>query len=248
MSYFEAHCLYGQKLRDKLIAAGVLEKIQDNSRFKCDNIYMLHFARCNAEEWAKDLQKALEHGVIDCSKQKPDGSGYGLRRDYTPEEQAKLGQWPVRFNEDGSEMSWYCKWIPNQDPAYYASWALPNEKLIFQQHFEVQFDGGGYLKNGTKFVDIPGIQDGSVKEILQAAVNALTEAGLNDFADEMLRRCGEVTEAEDGRTYGDQKVAIILDYMYIIPNESSNMDDAYTEEEKQVPAGPTMEPDPDLPF
>lgn len=249
MANYESHYLYGQRLKANLLAAGVLEEIPfDSEAGKVGNTHILHFAKCNAEEWALDLEKILDHGVVDCSKKKPDGNGYGVRRDYTPEEKDKLEWWPVQFNDDGSEMAWVCKWIPNADPAYYASWAVPNQILIHEQFYEGTYDGGIYLQNGQQIAIKPKIPDGKPRQLLRAAKAALKELGLDDFIGEMVRRYMSVTKKKNGKSRKDQKIAVIMDYVYVMPNGSCNMDDAYTEEEKQVPGGSSIEDDSELPF
>lgn len=250
MANYETHYLYAQGLKENLIAAGVIEELPHDSR-ACEigNTHRIFFAKCSKEEWAKELAQILERGVIDCSKKNADGT-YGVRRDYTPEEQEKLGWWPVQFSEDGNEMTWICKWVANDCAGYYASLALPNQTVIYTQFYEATYDGGGYLKGGKLLTKLPGIDvEGmeDTKDMLHAAIDALRANNLNGFADEMINRYYSVVEDKGHMTVRSQQLGIILDYVYFI-EEKYNIDDAYTEEDKQVPDGPALEPDPDLPF
>ena len=94
-------------------------------------------------------------------------------------------------------------------------------------------------------VDVEGMED--TKDMLHAAIDALRANNLNGFADEMINRYYSVVEDKGRMTVRSQQLGIILDYVYFI-EEKYNIDDAYTEEDKQVPDGPALEPDPDLPF
>lgn len=222
MANYESHHLYAQGLRNNLLAAGVIEELPGSSRAKeIGNTHMLHFRKCNAKQWEKELKKTLDHGVIDFGKKKPDGRGYGVRRDYTPEEQAKLEWWPVQFRDDGNEMMWLCQWVANDAPAFYASCAVPHQTMIYDQFYEANYDGGCYLKGGENIAYKPVIHGGELDQMLNAAIAALKAAQLEGFVDELLNRYMSVTaEGEDAI---NKRTAIIADYVGITYRESEDI-------------------------
>ena len=209
MVYHEIYC---EGIRRKLFGAGVIcEKVLTSRTSPQGRFfpYVLDYSKCAPADWAAEKAEILERGVVDCSKRGPDGN-YGLRRDYTEEEQSELGYYPVSFDEGGDKMSWLSKWTSNEDVAFYASKALPDETIIFCQEYEGEYDGGCYLKNGEKIIDKPiapnADNDISVPEALKIASDALKEAGLEAQAKEMEKR----VKADFPRTYA---MSIILDYV-----------------------------------
>ena len=158
MANFVYHELECEGLKEKLINAGVIYEKSLVSRSAPEGRlypHVLDYYKCNPEEWEKEKAKILENGVIDFAEKNPDGK-YGVRRDYTPEEQAQLGFYPVQFSEDGGTMSWLCRWISNEDVSFYASTALPEETMLFTESYEGDFDGGCYLKNGENVGEYKG--------------------------------------------------------------------------------------------
>lgn len=254
---YESHHLYAQGLRDNLLAAGVIEELPGYSHAKeIGNTHMLHFRKCDAEQWEKELKKTLDHGVIDFSKKKPDGRGYGVRRDYTPEEQAKLEWWPVQFRGDGNEMMWLCRWVANDAPAFYASCAVPDQTMIYDQFYEGDYDGGCYLKGGKNIVCKPVIRGDDLDQMLNEAIAALKDANLDGFVDEMVNRYMSV--AAESVDAPNKRTAIIADYVGITYREPEDAPQYDPEiEEPCVPNDGTCERGPgdnstdieaDLPF
>ena len=257
MANYESHHLYAQGLRNNLLAAGVIEELPGSSRAKeIGNTHMLHFRKCNAEQWEKELKKTLDHGVIDFGKKKPDGRGYGVRRDYTPEEQAKLEWWPVQFRDDGNEMMWLCQWVANDAPAFYASCAVPHQTMIYDQFYEANYDGGCYLKGGENIAYKPVIHDGTPEQLLNSAIVALKAAKLDGFIDEMVNRFMSV-KADDTDKAQLMQVAILADYVGIVsPYDEIRERNATLEEPcesnddtlNRPPCTDNMVIDTDLPF
>lgn len=250
MANYVSHYLYAQGLKENLIAAGVIEELPHDSR-ACEigNTHRIFFAKCSQEEWSNELATILQRGVIDCSKKNADGT-YGVRRDYTTEEQENLGWWPVQFNDDGTEMTWLCAYTSNDAPGYYASIAVPEQTMIYTQFYEATYDGGFYLKGGKFVVNVPGVDVNGMedtKDMLHAAIDVLRNNNLSGFADEMINRYYSVVENKGCMTVRFQQLSIILDYVHFI-DEEHNIDDAYTEEEKQEPNSSATEPNSDLPF
>lgn len=257
MANYESHHLYAQGLRDKLLAVGAIEELPSSSHAKeIGNTHMLHFAKCNKEEWEKELKRILDHGVIDFAVPKPDGKGYGVRRDYTPEEEAKLRWWPVQFRDDGNEMMWLCRWVANDTPAFYASLALPDQTLIYDQFYEANYDGGCYLRGGKNIAHKPRINDDDPMQMLNAAVAALKAAKLDEFADELTNRFMSV-KADDADKAQLMQVAILADYVGIVyPYDEIRERNATLEEPcesnddtlNRPPCTDNMVIDTDLPF
>ncbi len=246
MSNMESHWLYAQELLPNLLATGALTELPDGHRAKrCGYTHRLDYAKCDKDLWEEQLQQTLEKGVLDFSKQKPDGH-YGVRRDYTPEEIADLGWYPVRFGEP-FEAYWECKWRSNDDPAIYISRALPNQNMILTAYFEDSYDYGFYIRNGEVSMDKPRIPCVFTPEAaLENAVAALKANGLEGFVDEMLNRYHSVY----GATPNQQRMCVILDYVdfEIEPKEYDEPDS--DDIEFVVPAGdePPLQSDPTLPF
>ena len=151
MANFVHHTLSCEGIKQKLIDSGVVyEKTLKSKSAPKGRAYpfVLDYAKCDEVEWAKEIRNILERGVINCAIKGPDGR-YGVRRDYTEDEKSELGFYPVKFSEDGNEMTWLCRWIENEDVAFYASKALPEETMILEESYEGTYDGGCYLKNGV---------------------------------------------------------------------------------------------------
>lgn len=245
MANYESHHLYAQELQQNLLNAGVLEKLPEEYQKRSGGCtHRIIYAKCDATDWEEQRQKILEHGVIDCSKKNEDGS-YGVRRDYTPEEQKELGWYPVWFTNP-NEMTWISKWIMDDNPGYYASRALPAQSMTMHLYYEATFDGGWYMKNGKKFADMPFIYATmSPKDALDSAIDALKAANLDGFVDEMVNRFMSIDKAENGRSIEHQQFGVVMDYVHF-----RNPDEPYDDEpdEDYESDESPMEPDPDLPF
>lgn len=206
------HELYCEGIKQKLIELGVVyEKSLTSRSAPNGRIYphVLDYNKCNSEEWQKELSKILKDGVVDCAEKNEDGT-YGVRRDYTPEEQSELGFYPVNFSEDGNKMSWLCRYISNEDPAFYASSALPDEIMIMTEVYEGEYDGGCYLKAGQKIADKPTAPlvgaNGNIFNLIGIASNILKEFDLADQATKMQKR---VTACE----LYEEALRVIADYV-----------------------------------
>lgn len=249
MANYESHHLYAQELQQNLMDAGVLEELPEEYRERSGGCtHRIMYAKCDAIDWEKQRQSILEHGVIDCSKKNADGS-YGVRRDYTPEEQKELGWYPVRFISP-DEMVWISKWVVDDNPGYYASRALPTQNMIMHLYYEASFDGGWYMKNGKQFADMPFIDSTmSPKEALEAAIDALKNANLHGFVDEMVNRFMSISQAEDGTSVERQQFCVVLDYVSFKNPEEPESDEFCIEEDvHNTQPGEPMDPDPDAPF
>lgn len=210
------HEIYCEGIKEKLIEKGVVyEKSLTSRSAPNGKVYpfVLDYGKCNGDEWEKEKEKILKTGVIDCSKKNADGT-YGVRRDYTPEEQAELGFYPVSFCKDGNRMTWQCRYVSNEDPSFYTSLALPEEIMILTEtydgDFEGDFDGGYYLKNGKSIADMPIAPligaNGNIFSLGGIATNALREVGLYDQALKMQKR---ITKCE---SY-EEALGVISDYV-----------------------------------
>ena len=249
MANYESPHLYAQELQQNLLNAGVLEELPEEYRKRSGGCtHRILYAKCDANDWAEQLVKILEHGVIDCSKIGPDGK-HGVRRDYTPEEQKELGWYPVWFDSP-NEMVWLSKWVSDDNPGYYASRALPTQNMILHFYYEASYDGGGYLKNGKCFAKIPEIPcTNNPKEALESAIDALKASNLNGFVDEMVNRFMSITKAEEGKSVDRQQFCIVLDYVSFKNTEEPESDEFCIEEDAHdMLPGEPMEPDPNLPF
>lgn len=224
MANYVIHYLYAQNLQQNLMDAGVLEKLPDRHRAGvCGYTHRILYAKCHADDWADCLKEILERGVIDCSKKNEDGS-YGVRRDYTPEEQKDLDWYPVHFNSP-HEMAWTSRWTSDDNPGYYASRAIPEQSMIMTFFYEGSYDGGCYLKDGKKFADIPSIPvTFNPDEALAAAIDALKANGLDAFVDEMVNRYMSIQRAEGGRSIENLRFKVVLDYVSF--NSADEVEDA----------------------
>ena len=245
MADYEFHNLYAQDLLENLMNAGVIEPLPEKYHHRTNCRHRIMYAKCDAADWEEQRKGILADGVTDCSKR--DENGKPVRRDFTPEEQEELGWYPVHFYSP-NEMHWKSKWNMDDNPGYYASRALPTQNMIMHLYYEATFDGGWYMKNGKKFADMPSIPDTcNPKQALEFAIDALKAANLNGFVDEMVNRFMMIDKAADGRSIEQQQFSVVLDYVRFI-EEEHNIDDAYTEEEKQEPNSSATEPNSDLPF
>ena len=245
MANYETHHLYAQELQQNLLAVGVLEPIPEKFRDRAGNCeYRIMYAKCDADDWAEQLKKILERGVIDCSKKNPDGK-YGVRRDYTEEEKELLGWYPVHFLSP-NEMMWISKWVMDDNPGYYASRANPAQNMIMHLYYEATFDGGWYMRNGKMFAKMPCIPcTVNPKEALEYAIKALTAEKLDGFADEMVNRFMSIDKAEEGRTVEQLQFCVVLDYVYFKNPEEPEDDEPECDlDSDEAP----RESDPDLPF
>lgn len=250
MANYETHHLYAQELQQNLMEAGVLEDLPEEYRKRSGGCtHRIMYEKCDATDWEKQRQAILEHGVVDCSKKNADGS-YGVRRDYTPEEQKELGWYPVYFiNPD--EMVWSSKWVVDDNPGYYASRAIPTQNMIMHLYYEATFDGGWYMKNGKQFADMPFINPTiNPKHALEAAIDALKAANLDEYVNEMANRFMHIDKAEDGRSIEQQQFAVVLDYVSF--KKSDEPDEEYLDElddgDYITGHDEPMEPNPALPF
>lgn len=248
MANYESHYLYATELQQNLMNAGVIEPLPEEYRKRSGGCtHRIMYAKCDAADWEEQLQKILEHGVIDCSKKKEDGS-YGVRRDYTSEEQKELGWYPVWFKTP-DKMVWFSKWTMDDNPGYYASRAVPTQNMIMHLYYEADFDGGWYMKNGKKFADLPTIPTTvNPKEALESAINALKAANLEGFVNEMVNRFMSIDKEADGRSVELQQFGVVLTYVSF-----KNLKDDYpveTDDEKHVtdPGTPPLEPDTNTQF
>ncbi len=250
MANYESHHIYAQELQQNLLNAGVLESLpEEYIRRSGGCTHRIMYAKCDAADWEEQLQKILERGVIDCSKKNEDGS-YGVRRDYTPEEQKELGWYPVWF-ENPNEMVWLSKWTMDDNPGYYASRAVPKQSMIMHLYYEATFDGGWYMRNGKKFADMPCIPcTVNPKEALEFAIDALKAANLNGYVDEMVNRFMSIDRAEEGKSIERQQFCVVLDYVYFKNPEEP--EDEYPDEpdveDHVTEPGQPIGPDSDLPF
>lgn len=151
-----ANCVYHELIcegiKEKLIRSGVLyEKRLISKGCPEGEIYpyVLDYGKCNPEEWLKEKLEIIKTGVIDCSIKGPDGR-YGVRKEYPVEIQEQLGYFPVQFSDDGNTMTWLCRYISNQDVAFYASYALPEEKMEYVESYEGDLDCQCYIQNGKR--------------------------------------------------------------------------------------------------
>ena len=250
MANYETHHLYAQELQQNLMEAGVLEELPEEYReISGGCTHRIMYAKCDATDWEQQRKRILEHGVIDCSKKNADGS-YGVRRDYTPEEQKKLGWYPVYFINP-NEMVWMSKWVVDDNPGYYASRAVPTQNMIMHLYYEASFDGGWYMKNGKQFATMPRIDTTmNPKHALETAIDALKAANLGKYVNEMVNRFMHIDKAEEGRSIEQQQFAVVLDYVSF--KEPDKPSDEYPDEpddgDHVVDPGEPMEPDADLPF
>lgn len=253
MANYESHHLFGLNIKEALIEGGYVGPKTLTSKAHPKGVafeFVLDYAKCNPDEWKKQLAAILERGVVDFGKQNPDGSR-GVRRDYTPEEQAELGFYPVRFNDDGTEMIWSAAWRSNDDPAYYASCALKNTVLILDKFYEAEYDGGGYLKSGTFIGPKPEFSfedfDGEIDILVDSACEALEAMGLAGVAHELRVR---LSHDEDN----SEKFATLLTYIndkYDEPEDCPDVDpfdSIYAEANAETTVDAALESDFNAPF
>lgn len=258
MANYEFHHLFGLNIKEALIEGGYVGPKTLTSKAHPKGVdfeFVLDYAKCSPDEWQKQLASVLERGVIDFGKKNTDGSN-GVRRDYTPEEQSELGFYPVQFSEDGTEMTWICKWMSNDDPAFYASCALENATLILDKFYEATYDGGCYLKAGKNVAEKPVLSfedfDGEIDILAETAYEELCNLGLQDVANEMQTRimCANSNE---------EKFSILMTYVvdasWIKDEEEIPDCDPFEElysnadaDEGDEPEYPAPEPDPNVPF
>ena len=212
MANMEYHEIYLEGIKEKLLEKGVVgEKKLSSKRYPEGKVFpfVLDYGKCNEKEWAKEKTSILEEGVKDYGKKNEDGS-YGFRRDYTEKEASELGFYPVFFSEDGNRMSWECRYISNEDPAFYASDALPEEVMIFSMFYEGEYDGGCYLKAGKKITEIPTAPligaNGNIFNLGGIASDVLREAGLADQVPKMQKRITQCSSYEEA-------LGVISDYV-----------------------------------
>lgn len=221
MVYHELCC---KNLKQKLATAGVIcgktlrSKSAPEGRFYP---HVLCYENCNPDAWFVQKNRILKSGVVDYAKTNPDGTS-GVRRDYTPEEQAELGFYPVEFSKSGNKMTWACRYISNDDPAFYASAALPDDILIFTVIYDDGCDGGCYIKRGKKIADKPLVDpaeaNGDTQALLDMAYGALVEAKLEDFATDVKRRSSLC------KTYNEM-FSMVSDYIdFDVPTEEEEDD------------------------
>jgi hypothetical protein len=158
MSNCEEHIIYCPNIKHKLINNGfvspaVLYSKRRHEGKMCEHV--LDYSKCNAEEWSAQLEDLLEAGVTDFAVRNEEGS-FGARRDFTEQEKAMLPLYPLSFPDD-DHVVWYSKWVHEEDPLVYISFALPDEILHFTAFFEDKFDGMWYVKGGKYFCDAPTI-------------------------------------------------------------------------------------------
>ena len=206
------HEIYCEGIKEKLLEKGVVgEKVLTSRSYPQGKSFpfVLDYGKCNGEEWEKEKASILKEGVRDYGKKNEEGE-YGVRRDYTPEEQAELGFYPVNFSEDGNRMTWLCRYVSNEDISFYTSFALSDEILILTESYEGDFDGGCYLKNGKKIADMPVAPligaNGNIFNLGGIATNVLKEVGLYDQARKMQNR---ITKCE---SY-EEALGVISDYV-----------------------------------
>ena len=209
MVYHELCC---KGLKQKLAAAGAIcgktlkSKSAPEGRFYP---HVLCYDNCNSDEWLLQKDRILKSGVVDYAKKRPDGA-FGVRRDYTPEEQAELGFYPVEFSKGGNKMSWKCKWIANEDPAFYASQASPDDVVVYTVIYEDGGGGGCYIKNGRKITDKPLVllddANQNPQKLLDLTVGALKAAKLEDFAAEVKARASRC------KTYSEM-CSLVVEYV-----------------------------------
>lgn len=206
------HELYCEGIKEKIIGGGFVgEKVLKSKSAPKGRLYpfVLDYGKCNPEEWEKEKEKILKDGVVDYGRKSENGE-YGARRDYTAEEQAELGFYPVQFSEDGNRMSWLCRWIPNEDISFYTFTALPDEVMILTESYEGSFDFGCYLKNGNNFAELPKVNligaDGNIFSLTGIASQALRKAGLSEQAERMQKRITNCNSYEEA-------ISVIADYV-----------------------------------
>lgn len=209
MVYHELCC---KNLKQKLAAAGVICSKTLKSKSAPEGHFYPHvlcYDNCNADAWFIQKNRILKSGVVDYAKKNPDGTS-GVRRDYTPEEQSELGFYPVEFSKGGNKMTWACRWVSNDDPAFYASSVLPDDTLIFTEIYEDGCDDGCYIKRGKKVADKPLVDpanaDNDMKKLFDMTYRALIEAKLENFATEAKRRSSLC------KTY-DEILSMVADYV-----------------------------------
>ena len=131
---------------------GLVEKLKDvvgpatlHSKWHPEGIryeHVLDYSKCCPEEWEKQKAKILEVGVLNFAD--------NTRRDYTKEEEAELSLWPL-YVEDENCVSWQCRYVENDDPAFYISAYLPTEKLHLHIAYEGFDESETWIVNGKVF-------------------------------------------------------------------------------------------------
>lgn len=253
MANYVSHHLYGANIKEALIEGGFVKPMTLHSKRHPEGLafsHVLDYAKCNPEEFAKQKKSILEYGIVNFAEKNPDGTN-GVRRDYTPEEAAEIGFYPVQFNDDGTEMIWSAAWRSNDDPAYYASCALENAVLILDRFYEAEYDGGGYLKNGEFIGPKPEFSfedfDGEIDILVDSACETLEAMGLAGVAHELRVR---IMHDEDN----SEKFATLLTYIndkYDEPEDCPDedpFDSIYAEVEAEATVDAALEPDPNAPF
>ena len=149
MSNIVIHHLKAPKLKKLLLKSGVVESkiLHGTGNREVYIEYALNMSLCDSEEWKKVEASAIEYGVVDHSKQNPDGS-HGVRRDLTSQEISELPYWPITFNGK-DEVAWSCKWENNDDPAFFISKLFPKETFRYDMFYDGELDGSSTIKNGV---------------------------------------------------------------------------------------------------
>ena len=152
MTDFVYHELKCKGIKEKLTNIGVVYSKRLTSK-SCPEgevcPYVLDYSKCNAKEWLKEKLEIIKSGMIDCSIKGPDGR-YGVRKECPIEIQEQLGFFPVEFSEDGNVMTWFCRYISNPDVAFYASYAIPEDVMIYTEFYENELDRHYCIQNGNR--------------------------------------------------------------------------------------------------
>jgi hypothetical protein len=71
------------------------------------------------------------------------------------------------------------------------------------------------MKNGKQFANMPFINPTiNPKHALEAAIDALKAANLDEYVNEMVNRFMHVNKAKEGLSIDQQRFAVVLDYVY----------------------------------
>ena len=216
------HELYCEEIKRKLIGAGVIHEKPLTSKSEPNSniyLYVLDYERCNSEKWDEDKAMLLEDGVVKFGiiTNEEKSCIFSARRDYTPDEQAELGLYPVNFSDDGNKMTWMSGSFPNESVSVYASSALPNEVMILSESDDRDYSFGFYLKNGhilahkptTKLIGI----NGNIHKLTGVVSQALQKVNLFEQAKQMQKRVASCKSYEEA-------LSVISEYVTVEAEEN----------------------------